>query len=88
MLEDVNAGIAWTLAHAEEHGGDPQHTYLVGQSCGAQLAALSLVTQVPALDRPTACPGRPERAFVEEEGQLLGSFQQLWPSGRGADELC
>lgn len=52
MLEDVNGGIAWTLAHAEEHGGDPQRTYLVGQSCGAQLAALSLVTQARARPAP------------------------------------
>ena len=52
MLEDVNGGIAWTLAHAAEHGGDPQRTYLVGQSCGAQLAALSLVTQARARPAP------------------------------------
>ena len=56
MLEDVNAGIGWTLAHAEEHGGDPQRTYLVGQSCGAQLAALALVTQARRLPRPWRLP--------------------------------
>ena len=57
MLEDVNGGIAWTLAHAEEHGGDPHRTYLVGQSCGAQLAALALVTQVASLATAQTCPG-------------------------------
>ena len=56
MLEDVNAGIGWTLAHAEEHGGDPQRTYLVGQSCGAQLAALALVTQARRSPRPCRLP--------------------------------
>ena len=56
MLEDVNAGIGWTLAHAEEHGGDPQRTYLVGQSCGAQLAALALVTQARRPPRPCRLP--------------------------------
>lgn len=57
MLEDVNGGIAWTLAHAEEHGGDPHRTYLVGQSCGAQLAALALVTQVASLATAQTWPG-------------------------------
>lgn len=56
MLEDVNAGIGWTLVHAEEHGGDPQRTYLVGQSCGAQLAALALVTQARRPPRPCRLP--------------------------------
>jgi len=63
MLEDVNGGIAWTLAHAAEHGGDPQRTYLVGQSCGAQLAALSLVTQARARPAPAGVARAHPRAL-------------------------
>lgn len=46
MMRDVNTGIRWILNHTQFHGGDPEQVYLVGQSCGAQLAAMSLITQV------------------------------------------
>ena len=54
MMRDVNTGIRWILHHTHFHGGDPNQVYLVGQSCGAQLAAMSIITQVsPSL---TALP--------------------------------
>lgn len=46
MLEDVNTGIAWVLARCHAYGGDPMRVYLIGQSCGAQLGTLALITQV------------------------------------------
>lgn len=46
MMEDVNAGIAWVLKRIRHYGGDPDRVYLVGQSCGAQLSMMCLVTQV------------------------------------------
>ena len=46
MMRDVNTGIRWILHHTHFHGGDPNQVYLVGQSCGAQLAAMALITQV------------------------------------------
>ena len=45
MLRDCNTGIRWVLNHCHQHGGDPSNVFLVGQSCGAQLAALSCITQ-------------------------------------------
>ena len=45
MLRDCNTGIRWVLNHAHQHGGDPSNIFLVGQSCGAQLAALACITQ-------------------------------------------
>lgn len=45
MLRDVNTGIRWILNHVQQHGGNPDRVFLVGQSCGAQLAALALITQ-------------------------------------------
>ena len=54
MMRDVNTGIRWILHHTHFHGGDPNQVYLVGQSCGAQLAAMSLITQVSPM--PTALP--------------------------------
>ncbi len=48
MLRDCNTGIRWVLHHAAQNGGDASRIYLVGQSCGAQLAALALITQVVA----------------------------------------
>ena len=69
MMRDVNTGIRWILNHTQFHGGDSEQVYLVGQSCGAQLAAMSLITQVtsrllkhalrvlhPALFWHTSCP--------------------------------
>ena len=47
MLRDCNTGIRWVLNHCHQHGGDPSRVYLVGQSCGAQLASLAMITQVP-----------------------------------------
>lgn len=49
MLEDVNTGIAWVLHRCAAYGGDPSRVYLVGQSCGAQLGTLALITQASAL---------------------------------------
>ncbi len=48
MMEDVNAGIGWVLTRIRHYGGDPNRVYLVGQSCGAQLSMMCLVTQVHA----------------------------------------
>ena len=45
-MEDVNAGIAWVLSRIRHYGGDPKRVYLVGQSCGAQLSMMTLLTQV------------------------------------------
>ena len=52
MMRDVNTGIRWVLHHTHFHGGDPNQVYLVGQSCGAQLAAMAMITQVG----PCCCP--------------------------------
>ena len=46
MMRDCNTGIRWILNHTHFHGGDPSQVYLVGQSCGAQLAAITMITQV------------------------------------------
>jgi prenylcysteine alpha-carboxyl methylesterase len=46
MLEDVNCGISWTIRKIMYYGGDPDQIWLVGQSCGAHLAMMALITQV------------------------------------------
>ena len=46
MLEDINAGVGWVIQKIVHYGGDPDSIYLVGQSCGAQLTTLSILTQV------------------------------------------
>jgi acetyl esterase len=33
--EDVSSALIWTEAHASEHGGDPRHIWLLGESAGA-----------------------------------------------------
>lgn len=46
MLEDINTGVGWVLQKIVHYGGNPDAVYLVGQSCGAQLTTLSILTQV------------------------------------------
>jgi len=36
-VEDAAAALAWVVAHAEEHGGDPSRIVLAGESAGANL---------------------------------------------------
>ena len=57
MLEDVNTGIAWVLARCVAYGGDPERVYVVGQSCGAQLGTLALLTQVRTWACACSCSG-------------------------------
>ncbi|MCS5716093.1 alpha/beta hydrolase [Herbiconiux sp. CPCC 205716] len=39
-LDDALDAVAWTIAHAEEFGGDPERVAVWGFSAGAQLAAM------------------------------------------------
>jgi len=43
----VRRGVAWTYRHAREFGGDPSRLYVCGQSSGAHLAGVVLVTDWP-----------------------------------------
>ena len=45
MLEDCNTGISWVMRHIGSRGGDPKRLYIVGQSAGGQLGALTLIAQ-------------------------------------------
>ena len=40
-VTDVARALAWTLAHAAEHRGDPRRLFALGHSAGAQLVALA-----------------------------------------------
>lgn len=40
IVDDVMAALAWTQAHAAEHGGDPGCLFVMGHSAGGHLAAL------------------------------------------------
>jgi arylformamidase len=44
MAEQVRRGIAWVYKNARSFGGNPDRIYLGGQSSGAHLAGVSLVT--------------------------------------------
>ena len=45
MIEDCQAGIGWVLRNIEGFGGDPNRVYVMGQSCGGHLAALTFQKQ-------------------------------------------
>ena len=44
MAEQVRRGIAWVYKNARSFGGDPNRIYVCGQSSGAHLAGVSLIT--------------------------------------------
>ena len=44
MADQVKRGIAWVYKNASSFGGDPNRVYLSGQSSGAHLAGVALVT--------------------------------------------
>jgi len=46
MLEDVDCAMTWVFEHIEEYGGDPKRIYLVGQSAGAHLGAMTVLNKV------------------------------------------
>ncbi|KNC79090.1 hypothetical protein SARC_08502 [Sphaeroforma arctica JP610] len=45
MLEDVNVAIRWIFKNIHRYGGDPNQIFLVGQSAGAHIGALCLLTE-------------------------------------------
>ncbi len=45
-VDDVEAAVAWTRAHADELGVDPARLALVGSSSGGHLALLAALTRV------------------------------------------
>eukprot|EP00123_Amoebidium_parasiticum_P021855 comp7505_c0_seq1/m.3164 comp7505_c0_seq1/g.3164 ORF comp7505_c0_seq1/g.3164 comp7505_c0_seq1/m.3164 type:complete len:509 (-) comp7505_c0_seq1:58-1584(-) len=65
MLEDVNASMKWVIGHCSNYGGDPDNIFMVGQSAGAHLSALALLTEAE----------RDRREKLKEVGQ---SEKDLW----------
>ncbi|KAK9817469.1 hypothetical protein WJX74_008566 [Apatococcus lobatus] len=57
MLQDINTGVSWVLQKIVHYGGNPDAVYLVGQSCGAQLTTLSILTQAEQEARHAKLPG-------------------------------
>jgi prenylcysteine alpha-carboxyl methylesterase len=60
MMEDINTAFGWIAHNVINYSGDPTDISVVGQSAGAQLAALALLFQAnscsglnPALERHT-----------------------------------
>ncbi len=41
QVRDVSRALAWTFAHAQDYGGDPERVFAMGHSAGAQLVALA-----------------------------------------------
>ena len=71
FLEDSARAAAWTIAHAQEHGGDPKRLYIMGHSAGGYNAAML------ALDpRWMANAGSTSKAFAGFIG-LAGPYDFL-----------
>jgi len=64
MLVDVDAAIAWVFEHAAEYGGDVSRITLCGQSAGAHLTAMTLLSHC---DRSSTCDSGDRRFRASKE---------------------
>eukprot|EP00891_Asterochloris_glomerata_P004744 jgi/Astpho2/4744/e_gw1.00067.198.1_t len=72
MLTDVNTGIGWVMEKIGQYGGDPDDIYLVGQSCGAQLATLTTLVQAEVEYSNKPLPGAKPRWSPSHIKGLVG----------------
>jgi arylformamidase len=42
IVAEVRAAVAWVIAHAKEHGGDPARVFVSGHSAGGHLTAMAM----------------------------------------------
>ena len=98
-LEDTCAVFAWTLAHAEEYGLDPERVFAVGDSAGAHLLGLFLCMCVRP-DFAARFPFAPPQGFLPRavalncgvytsipgKGGLTGSLLRDFLPGGGTPE--
>ena len=54
MMGDLDMAVEWVKLHIEEYGGDPDNVVLVGQSAGAHLGSMLLLTKSAAAARADA----------------------------------
>jgi len=87
FVDDAARAVAWTHAHAREHGGDPNRIFVMGHSAGAHIAAL-LATDARYLERHDLAPCRlagaigmsgPYRFDIENELVPIFGAQSQWP---------
>ncbi|MEU1520348.1 alpha/beta hydrolase [Streptomyces sp. NPDC005811] len=76
-VEDVYAGLLWTVEHAKELGGDPERIVIAGASAGGGLtAALALLLRDRGGPRPLGqllmCPMLDDRNDTPSSHQMAG----------------
>jgi arylformamidase len=71
MADQVKRGIAWVYKNATSFGGDPNRIYLCGQSSGAHLSGVALVTD---WQKDFALP-----ADLVKGGVLLSGMYEMKP---------
>jgi acetyl esterase/lipase len=71
FVEDIAAAVAWTVAHAAEHGGDPKRIFLMGHSAGAYNVAMV------ASDRRYLAAHRLDRRAIAGVIGLAGPYDFL-----------
>lgn len=54
MMGDLDMAVQWVRNNIEEYGGDPDNVVLVGQSAGAHLGSMLLLTKAAACARSDA----------------------------------
>ena len=76
MLEDVDAAMQWVFDNIAEYGGDPTRIVLSGQSAGAHLSALSLLSrcQIGTAQPPGRGAGSGEAQPTSTRRLSLGEF--------------
>jgi len=74
MLNDVKSAIAWTMANIDKFGGNQNKVYLVGNSAGAHLSSLTLLTELENHLRGNAPHTGPQDMNKSKSAPSLPSF--------------
>ncbi|MDU0369822.1 alpha/beta hydrolase [Hymenobacter endophyticus] len=75
MTDDCARAVAWTAAHIQDYGGDPQRLFVMGHSAGGGLAAL--LTADDALFRRWGLPRNPIKGAILDDPAGLDMYDYL-----------
>ncbi|MET4105765.1 alpha/beta hydrolase [Hymenobacter sp. UYP22] len=75
MADDCARAVAWTAAHIQDYGGDPQRLFVMGHSAGGGLAAL--LTANNALFQRWGLPRNPIKGAILDDPAGLDMYDYL-----------
>jgi len=87
MIDDVRTALAWTRENIRAHGGDPDAIVLSGGSAGAQLAALTALTDGSGVAAVVVSYGIYDLTTDDGSGTLADLLERTMMPDRGEVEV-